>query len=51
MTVTTGLYFLVQAVNVTQGAPGAVISVLLSAAVLALLGVRSTRAWFTGTAS
>ncbi|KOV73879.1 MULTISPECIES: DUF1700 domain-containing protein [unclassified Streptomyces] len=51
LTVTTGLYFLVQAVNVTQGAPGAVIGVLLSAAVLVLLGVRSTRAWFAKTAS
>ncbi|WP_225814448.1 DUF1700 domain-containing protein [Streptomyces spinosus] len=51
LTVTTGLYFLVQAVNVAQGAPGAVIGVLLSAAVLVLLGMRSTRAWFTETTS
>jgi hypothetical protein len=51
LTVTTVLYFIVQAANVTQGASGAVIGVLLSATVLALLGTRSTRVWFAGTAS
>ncbi|MEU4011375.1 DUF1700 domain-containing protein [Streptomyces pseudogriseolus] len=51
LTVSTVLYFIVQAVNVAQGAWGAVTGILLAATVLALLGARSTRVWFAGTAS
>ncbi|MFI8209307.1 HAAS signaling domain-containing protein [Streptomyces werraensis] len=51
LTVSTVLYFIVQAVNVAQEAWGGVIGLLLASAVLALLHARSTRAWLTVAAS
>ncbi|MEW2290575.1 hypothetical protein [Streptomyces sp. NPDC047841] len=51
LTVTVGIYFIGEATNVMRGEPGGVLGVLLSVAVLTLLHVPSSRAWFAETAS